>query len=287
MKKMLFLENLIVNSKNKPFLMMIFILLSLLVLLFIYFILAFCFSSIMTMVELSTPQVKFDYNNPAFITTPIATLTAAIVTLLSILLVIFQMKQQCKLNSNSAIIEFHRQFESKDMLIHRARLSKFLLERAQAPQLEEYKVLSLNQDQVIQFFETISLLTIEGSFDQEMICREFSLEMLNYYYFLSGLMDSDVPIPPENLPTEDSLISETEKRYCYSPQFFYPNFITLCKKFEEAYGDKKWRTPNFTFEKKKDLAVSFLQLEKDRYNLKSELYVYSAIMPNKTYGDTL
>jgi len=279
MKESIYIDNWIASIKNKPFRVLFYIILSLLTLSFIYFIFAVCFSSAMFMLnQMLSPRLDFDYRNPAFITTPIATLTATIVTLLSIMLVAHQMRHQRKLNSNSAITEFHKQFESREMLIHRARLSKFLLERHLAPPAEKCRTLTLNQDQVIQFFETISLLTLEGNFDEEMICQEFSLEMLNYYYFLSGLMDSDIPIPPENLPTTNSLVSETERFYCYSPEFFYHNFVTLSKIFEEAYERNNWRTSNLTFEKKKELALSFLNLEKERYNLGNELKVYSEML---------
>jgi len=95
--------------------------------------------------------------------------------------VIWQARQQGRINSANTVMILHDRFESSPMKAYRKRLASTLLRNEDLQQRD---------DQILVFFETLGLLTHQKILNNEMVWNEFSWEVVRYYMALEEHINS-------------------------------------------------------------------------------------------------
>ena len=98
----------------------------------------------------------------------------------TLIAVIWQARQQGRINSANTVMILHDRFESSPMKAHRKRLASALLSKSEIQQRD---------DQILVFFETLGLLTHQRILSKEMVWNEFSWEVVRYYLKLSNQIE--------------------------------------------------------------------------------------------------
>lgn len=93
----------------------------------------------------------------------------------TLIAVIWQARQQGRINSANTVMILHDRFESSPMKAYRKRLASALASKSTIEQRD---------DQISVFFETLGLLTHQKILNKEMVWNEFSWEVVRYYLAL-------------------------------------------------------------------------------------------------------
>jgi hypothetical protein len=93
----------------------------------------------------------------------------------TLITVIWQARQQGRINSANTVMILHDRFESSPMKAYRKRLASALATQSTIKQRD---------DQILVFFETLGLLTHQKILNKEMVWNEFSWEVVRYYLAL-------------------------------------------------------------------------------------------------------
>ena len=99
----------------------------------------------------------------------------------TLIAVIWQARQQGRINSANTVMILHDRFESSPMKAYRKRLASALSSNEEIQQRD---------DQILVFFETLGLLTHQKILNNEMVWNEFSWEVVRYYLALEVHINS-------------------------------------------------------------------------------------------------
>lgn len=130
----------------------------------------------------STTNMANNSNIFSWVGTNAAMITAfssIVAIIIAFICVKLQINNQREISSAKMVIELRDRFESEEMIKCRQNLCKRLLEGME---------IRIN-DKVLDFFETLSLLTKKGALEKEMVWSKFCYEIVPYWHSIQDYGD--------------------------------------------------------------------------------------------------